>query len=161
MSNRLLDRPERPVKAHATDDKRRLEGLEMRLSVIFAGVVGLVVITGSADTASAQSRARVPAVTLSEASAAQRATPAPAPAPRRGLRWNENGRWGLDFNLNQPVGREADWGDVEAGAYYRLSPRLRVGAAAGLSRPEQDPARAAESDRRAQPRVRLESIFRF
>jgi hypothetical protein len=159
MSNRHVDRRKRPIKAHATDGKRRLEGLEMRLSVIFAGVVGLVVITGSADSASAQSRARAPAVTLSEASAAQRATP--APAPRRGLRWNENGRWGLDFNLNQPVGREADWGDVEAGAYYRLSPRLRVGAAAGLSRPEQDPARAVESDRRAQPRVRLESIFRF
>ncbi len=131
----------------------------MRLSAIIAASVGLVALLGVAGEASAQTRSRAPAVTLAEASNAQRsATPA---APRRGLRWNENGRWGLDFNLNQPVGREAEWGDVEAGAYYRLSPRLRVGAAAGLATPEQDPARAPETDRRAQPRVRLETLFRF
>ncbi len=84
----------------------------------------------------------------------------PAPA-RRGLRFNENGRWGLNLNFSQPVGRESELGDVEAGAYYRLSPRLRVGAAAGLSAPETDPARAPETDRRTQPRLRLESIFKF
>ena len=131
----------------------------MRLSAILAASLGLVALAGVAGEASAQSRARAPAVTLAEAANAQRST-TPA-APRRGLRWNENGRWGLDFNLNQPVGREAEWGDVEAGAYYRLSPRLRVGAAAGLATPEQDPARAPETDRRAQPRVRLETLFRF
>ena len=131
----------------------------MRVSRVIAGLVGLVALAATAGDALAQGRSRAPAVTLAEASTAQRET---VPAqPRRGLRWNENGRWGLDFNLNQPVGRETDWGDVEAGAYYRLSPRLRVGAAAGLATPEQDPARAPESDRRAQPRVRLETIFRF
>ncbi|MCA3700560.1 NtrZ family periplasmic regulatory protein [Brevundimonas sp.] len=130
----------------------------MRLSVVIAGVVGLAAYVGVSNDASAQSRSRAPAVTLAEASTAAQRT---SPAPRRSLRWNENGRWGLDFNLSQPVGRDAQWGDVEAGAYYRLSPRLRVGAAAGLAAPEQDPARAAETDRRAQPRVRLESIFRF
>lgn len=130
----------------------------MRLSVVIAGVVGLAAFVGVSNDASAQSRSRAPAVTLAEASSAAQRT---SPAPRRSLRWNENGRWGLDFNLSQPVGRDAQWGDVEAGAYYRLSPRLRVGAAAGLAAPEQDPARAAETDRRAQPRVRLESIFRF
>ncbi|MFN3538050.1 NtrZ family periplasmic regulatory protein [Brevundimonas sp.] len=81
--------------------------------------------------------------------------------PRRGLQWNEDGRWGLDLNLSQPVGREADWSDVQAGAYYRLNPRLRVGAAASLSEPQTDPARPVESDRRSQPRVRLETIFKF
>lgn len=130
----------------------------MRLRAIIAASFGLVALAGVAGEASAQSRSRAPAVTLSEASTAQRATPV---APRRGLRWNENGRWGLDFNLNQPVGREAEWGDVEAGAYYRVSPRLRVGAAAGLASPAQDPARAPETDRRSQPRVRLETLFRF
>ena len=130
----------------------------MRLSAIIAASVGAVVLSGVAAEASAQTRSRAPTVTLAEATTAQRSTPV---TPRRGLRWNENGRWGLDFNLNQPVGREAEWGDVEAGAYYRLSPRLRVGAAAGLASPEQDPARAPETDRRSQPRVRLETLFRF
>ncbi|MFA4938163.1 NtrZ family periplasmic regulatory protein [Brevundimonas sp.] len=97
-------------------------------------------------------------MSLSEAQAAQRNASAPQ---RRGLRLNDNGRWGLDFNLNQPVGRETDWGDVEAGAYYRLNDRLRVGAAAAVGAPEADPARAPETNGRAQPRVRLETIFKF
>ena len=50
---------------------------------------------------------------------------------------------------------------MEAGAYYRLNDRLRVGAAAGLAAPETDPARAPETANRTQPRVRLESIFKF
>lgn len=134
----------------------------MKFRAMIAGMAGAFVLVGLADTAAAQSgsRVRVPAVTLSEASNAQRNAPVETPQ-RRGLRWNENGRWGLNFNTTPPVGRETEWGDVEAGAYYRLNPRLSVGAAAGLGRAEQDPARAPETDRRSQPRVRLESIFKF
>ena len=134
----------------------------MRFGAIFAGLFGAAVLLGAAGAVSAQSstgaRARTPVVSLAEAQSAQRATPAPQ---RRGLRWNDNGRWGLNFNLNQPVGRETQWGDVEAGAYYSVTPRLRVGAAAGLGAADQDPARAPETDRRSQPRIRLESLFKF
>ncbi len=132
----------------------------MRFGAITAGLLGALALATVAGEASAQSRSRAPAVSLSEASAAQRAQTT-TPAQRRGLRWNDNGRWGLNFNMNQPTGREAQWGDVEAGAYYSVTPRLSVGAAAAVGTPEQDPARAAETDRRSQPRVRLESIFRF
>jgi phosphomannomutase len=38
---------------------------------------------------------------------------------------------------------------------------LRLGAAAGLAETESDPARAPQTDRRAAPRFRLESVFRF
>ena len=81
--------------------------------------------------------------------------------PAAAFNGTRTGAGGLNLNLSQPVGREADWSDVQAGAYYRLNPRLRVGAAASLSEPQTDPARPVESDRRAQPRVRLETIFRF
>ena len=132
----------------------------MRFVAIIAATVGALAIAGTAHDASAQAR-RAPAVSLTEAAQANHSTA--TPPQRRGLRWNDSGRWGLNFNLNQPVGRETDWGDVEAGAYYRLSPRLRVGAAANLASPEIDPARAPESaaDRRAALRVRLETIFKF
>lgn len=137
----------------------------MRLHGLITATAALGLATAlAAAPAYAQSlprtlpRAPAVAVSLAEAGAAQDASPA---APRRALRWNESGRWGLNFNLNEPVGRDADWGDVEAGAYYRLSPSLRVGAAAGLAAPEPDPARAAQTERRAQPRVRLETIFKF
>ena len=36
-----------------------------------------------------------------------------------------------------------------------------VGAAAAVAAPEADPARAPETNGRAQPRVRLETIFKF
>lgn len=133
----------------------------MRFGAVIAGALAGLALIGMADAAAAQSRARTPAVNLTEAAnASQRTGAQPAPQ-RRGLRFNEDGRWGLNLNFNQPVGRESELGDVEAGAHYRLSPRLRVGAAAGLASPETDPARAPETDRRTQPRLRLESIFKF
>ncbi len=140
------------------------EGLGMRFGAIFAGLLSAALLMGAAGTSSAQSagsRSRAPAVSLAEAQAAQAAQRGTPPAARRGLRWYDTGRWGLNFNLNQPVGRETQWGDVEAGAYYSVTPRLSVGAAAGLARPEQDPARAPAEDNRNQPRIRLESIFKF
>lgn len=136
----------------------RDKGWKMRLVAIIAATVGSLALAGMASDASAQSRNRAPSVSLAETAAASSPT---VPSQRCALRWNDSGRWGLNFNLKEPVGRETEWGDVEAGAYYRLSPRLRVGAAANLATPDVDPARATESDRRAQPRVRLETIFKF
>ena len=131
----------------------------MRKSAVIAGLVAGLALVAAADAAAAQtatSRGRAPAVSLSEASAARTATP----SSQSRLRFTERGRWGLDLNLNQPVGREDSLGDVEAGAYYRVNPRLRVGAAAGLAEAERDPARAPQTERPA-ARFRLESIFRF
>lgn len=130
------------------------EGFGMR----FGGFLAVMMATTAMAASTSALAQSTSAVSLSEAQAAQRNAPAPQ---LRGLRLNDRGRWGLDFNLNQPVGRETDWGDVEAGAYYRLNDRLRVGAAAAVSTPEADPARAPETNGRAQPRVRLETIFKF
>lgn len=129
-----------------------------------AGWICAVAVVGlTAGAAAAQTSVQTPATSGRESvrpalslAEAQRSVP-----QRRVLQFREGGRWGLDLGVSQPVGRETEWGDVEAGAYYRVNPRLRLGASAGLGRAEPDPARAAESDRRAQPRVRLESIFRF
>jgi hypothetical protein len=131
----------------------------MRKSAVIAGLVAGLALVAAADAAAAQTatpRNRAPAVSLSEANAARAA----APAGQSRLRFTERGRWGLDLNLNQPVGREDGLGDVEAGAYYRVNPRLRVGAAAGLAETERDPARAPQTERPT-ARFRLESIFRF
>ena len=134
----------------------------MRVQGLILATVAMAALTATAFDASAQSSARDTARAAVQASPTVRNDlVSEREAPRRGLQWNEDGRWGLNLNLSQPVGREADWSDVQAGAYYRLNPRLRFGAAASLSEPQTDPARPVESDRRAQPRVRLETIFRF
>lgn len=137
--------------------------MSRKTGALIAGLAGGLTLLAMADVASAQaagasSRARAPAVSLTDAQAARAAAAQPGSSR---LRFTERGRWGLDLNLSQPVGRESNLGDVEAGAYYRVNPRLRVGAAAGLAEPESDPARAPQTDRRAAPRFRLESIFRF
>ena len=134
-----------------------------KTGALIAGLAAGLTLLAMADVASAQttgasSRGRAPAVSLTDAQAARAAAAQPGSSR---LRFTERGRWGLDLNLSQPVGRESNLGDVEAGAYYRVNPRLRVGAAAGLAEPESDPARAPQTDRRAAPRFRLESIFRF
>ena len=136
-----------------------------KTGALIAGLAGGLALLAMADVASAQTagttaRVRAPSVSLTEAQAARAAAAAAQPGSSR-LRFTERGRWGLDLNLSQPVGRESNLGDVEAGAYYRVNPRLRVGAAAGLAEPESDPARAPQTDRRAAPRFRLDSIFRF
>jgi hypothetical protein len=133
----------------------------MRTGAVIAALAGGLSLLAQADAASAQStRGRAPAVNLSEANAARAAAPPSAPTQSR-LRFTERGRWGLDLNLSQPVGRERDLSDVEAGAYYRVNPRLRLGASAGLAEPTADPAQPPQGDRRAAPRFRLESIFKF
>lgn len=129
----------------------------MRKGAVIAGMIAGVALIGLADTAAAQSSTRAPAVSLTDAQSARTTTP----SGQSRMRFTERGRWGLDLNMSQPVGREDSLADVEAGAYYRVNPRLRVGAAAGLASPEQDPARAPQTDQRTAPRFRLESIFRF
>ncbi|WP_242912535.1 MULTISPECIES: NtrZ family periplasmic regulatory protein [Brevundimonas] len=132
----------------------------MRIGVTGLAVVGALALASVSTDALAQSRsAQVGLAQAANTPAAERS--GLNTQTRRGLRWNESGRWGLNLNLNQPVGRGTDWGDVEAGAFYRVNPRLRVGAAANLATRETDPARVEETDRRTQPRVRLETIFKF
>lgn len=131
----------------------------MRYGAIIAGITAALALAGTAVDAQAQTRA--PSVSIADANAARAAGTRAQPQQRPGLRLNDRGRWGIDFNLSQPQRADAQWGDVEAGAYYRVSPRLRVGASAGLAEPPADPARPAQDSSRNQPRVRLESIFRF
>jgi hypothetical protein len=135
----------------------RSEGQGMRNGAVIAGLTVGLTLLAVADVAAAQTqaaRSRAPAVSLSEAQSAR------AAGPSR-LRFTERGRWGLDLNFSQPEARESTVGDVEAGAYYRVNPRLRVGAAAGLAETDTDPAGAPPTERRSAPRFRLESIFRF
>ena len=136
----------------------RLRGWKMRLFGVMAGLAGATMVAGallSAAPALAQSAPRATPLTAAEAQRAQQHE-----RNRPGLEWNRN-RWGLNLDLDQSADRETDWGGVEAGAYYRINPRLSVGATAGLAATPADPIRPRDEDRRNQPRVRLETIFRF
>lgn len=80
----------------------------------------------------------------------------------RNLKWDaRKGRWGVTLNLSQSAERDSQWSDVQAGAYFRLTPALRIGGAVALGDQEQSPASKKTPLQDAAPRVRLETAFKF
>src|SRR5512141_1654650 len=44
------------------------------------------------------------------------------------MKWDmAKGHWGVVLNVQQPEARAATANDIQAGAYYRITPSLRVG----------------------------------
>lgn len=77
------------------------------------------------------------------------------------LKWGlQNGRWGVSLNLDQPSGRDVQLNDVQAGAFYSVTPSLRVGGAVALGEQE-EPAFKKTQPADATPRVRLETALKF
>ena len=99
-------------------------------------------------------------------SVAQSVDPAPgvspltlAPAPHRSVQLDANGRWAFRLDLTQPVARDQDFRDVQAGAFYRLGRRIEVGGTVGLNSKTPAPQNLRPQD--GAPRVRLETKFKF
>jgi hypothetical protein len=86
---------------------------------------------------------------------------AAAPGANKILKYDASkGRFGLTLELQQQDVREQTLGDVQAGAYYRITPSLRVGGSVALG--EQPLVQGVEPPRAAeQPKVRLETKFKF
>lgn len=72
------------------------------------------------------------------------------------------GRWGLKLDMDQPIERDMQLEDVRAGAYFKVTPSLRVGGAVSLGdQSASSLARKAQPLQEATPRVRLETAFKF
>ena len=139
-------------------------GVIMSLSrTIAAGTVGLI-LSGMALTAHAADAPRGKATVTTELAPATDAFAKDqnqwgAQSTRRSLQWDDKARWGVKLDLNQPARRDMQLKDIQAGAYYRLSPSLRVGGAVALGDSSQINRYSAPQDRA--PRVRLETAFKF
>ena len=87
------------------------------------------------------------------------------PMPTSGLkslRWDaRKGRWGVMLNMDQSDVRPSTLNDVQAGAYYHSTPSLRVGGAVALGDEQVNPGPKKIGSEESQPRVRLESSFKF
>ena len=81
----------------------------------------------------------------------------------RSLRWDaRKGRWGVTLNMDQSDVRPSSPNDIQAGAYYHITPSLRVGGAVALSDEKVNPGSPRKiGSEEGQPRVRLESSFKF
>ncbi|HEX3699588.1 MAG TPA: hypothetical protein VHV27_02835 [Phenylobacterium sp.] len=72
-----------------------------------------------------------------------------------------HGRFGVTLDLQQPDTRPGNWNDVQAGAYFRITPSLRVGGAVALGGEQMQALPNKLAPDAGQPRVRLETQFKF
>jgi hypothetical protein len=78
------------------------------------------------------------------------------------VKWDaEHKRWGFTLNLQQPDTRASNWNDIQAGAYYRITPSLRVGGAFALGDQQPLPGPKPAAPEVGQPRVQFETKFKF
>ncbi len=86
---------------------------------------------------------------------------------RRSITWDaKKGRWGLSLDIkprneiDPTTSRDLQGRDVEAGAFFKVTPQLRVGGSVGVG--PNNPAPLRKNDGREEaPRVRLETAFKF
>jgi hypothetical protein len=84
-----------------------------------------------------------------------------APGTHKTLQWDQKGHWGLKLDLTEPVGRNMQLRDVQAGAYFRVTPQLRVGGAVSLGDGEVTTYTPLPETQGPTPQVKLETNFKF
>jgi hypothetical protein len=132
--------------------KSRVWGKMVRTSGVIAGLVAIAL--GGVSTAAYAQTKNQPAPAAASDQGAWSLN-----AGRKSLQWQDNGRWGLKLDFQTPSTRQTEWKDVNAGVNYKFSPRLDVGASVNLG--AQTPPTRFAPDEKPQPRVRLETTFRF
>jgi hypothetical protein len=70
-------------------------------------------------------------------------------------------RWGLKFDVQQQPGIASEYKNVQAGAYFKLSPSLRVGAGVSLSDSQNNLTNNPLAQSPAPPKVHFETDFKF
>ena len=76
---------------------------------------------------------------------------------------NLKGKWGMKFDVNQPATSPSGLNDIDAGAFYKLTPSLRVGGTVGFGE-KSDPLKPEPGNQlqnKKQPRIHLETTFKF
>ena len=121
-------------------------------------VLAALILSGSASLAHAQSAPRAAAAFSDAASTAREAYTLNNSQQPKVLELDGKSHWGLKLELQQPVTREMNIKDVEAGAFYKVTPSIRVGGAVGLT--DAKPA-APEATSPVTPRVRLGASYKF
>jgi hypothetical protein len=70
-------------------------------------------------------------------------------------------RLGLKFDVEQQPGAAGEWKNVQAGAFFKITPSLRVGAEVSLSDQQPNNTGNPLAQQPAPPKVHLETTFKF
>lgn len=126
-----------------------------------AGATALILL-GSTTMVHAQSKPRADFTVKNDFSKPAQIAPFAPEGPKQSLKWDaKKGKWGLKLDLDRPLNREMELKDVQAGAYYSVTPSIRVGGAVALG--DNNPALNARKNeiQETAPRVKLETAFKF
>ncbi|KRB48594.1 hypothetical protein ASE02_18365 [Phenylobacterium sp. Root700] len=119
-------------------------------------LIGAALLVSGASTAHAQTTKKTTDFTVRSESSAVVSSQG-----TKSLKWDtRKGRWGVSLNLDQRAERDTQLNDVQAGAYFRITPSLRVGGAVALGEKE-TPAYKKTEPQDSAPRVKLETAFKF
>jgi hypothetical protein len=128
-----------------------------------AATCAALALASVAMGAYAQPRTSTPAVNPFSSSAfgdsSVGATSLSSAPQRKSLQWDTKGRWGLKFDYQQPAPNGPDWREMDVGPVYKLSPRFHIAGTVGVT--EQPQNHFTSPDQSPQPRVRLETTFKF
>ena len=80
--------------------------------------------------------------------------------PHKSLQLDANGRWTLRLDMDPPVGETGSLKDVQAGAFFHITPSMRIGGSVGLGDRQADVQHLLPQDTNG-PRVHLETKFKF
>jgi hypothetical protein len=130
---------------------------------ITAGLSALLLMGIAAPLAYAQEAKSEPGVTLTD-----RNLWGPQPL-HKSFQWDAGkSRWGLKFDVDQSPARNGAWQDVQAGAYFKVTPSLSIGGGVAVRDQAVTSANPNQSNPQGQPgvpanvpRVRLETAFKF
>lgn len=70
-------------------------------------------------------------------------------------------RWGLKFDVEQQAGLGSEYKNVQAGAFFKVTPSLRVGAGVSLSDSQNNPSNNPLAQTPAPPKAHIETTFKF
>lgn len=139
----------------------------MVLAIAGSATMAHAVTTGQSKVAKPQVQSEVPGfATLpsqTNGSYISEQTPGFPKNQSKVYQFNLKGKWGVKFDVNQPDTAPSGLNDVDAGAFYKVTPQLRVGGTLGFgekSDPLKPEPKQGKNDK-TQPRVRLETTFKF
>jgi len=137
----------------------RMSGRRISLLIAAAALLGATSGVAHAADKETKDKAKSAPVDLTVRSDTTSSIPN---AGMRSLKWDaRKGRWGVTLNMEQSDVRPQSLNDVQAGAYYHITPSLRVGGAVSLRDEQVNPGPKKIGSEESQPRVRLESSFKF
>jgi hypothetical protein len=130
-------------------------GVSVRRVAMLVAATALIGAAGGAARAADKSPAKPLDFTV-------RTESSPIAPGTQTMKWDAaKGRWGLTLDLKQPETRETTLNDIKAGAYYKITPALRVGGAFAFGDQQIAPGQKPNTPDPSQPRVQFETKLKF